>query len=361
MKKSSIAPFACALLIFAMVSPAFGAPILSPFDLGAGKPYTIIQLGDPPEINPQLDDDQLNIESNSSVFGSVLKGEDTKPSPDFPTFLSTSKVTKQWDIETGVTRDKTSSSTGSENTLTSAQMDQIYNDATDASTFWAGQAATDLTAAQHSALNAPPGGGVLTLTGTTSGANVFNSTENFIVASDNMVDRTILELTGGPGDFFVFNIAPNQAFMIDGAEIRLGGDIVPEEVLFNVLGSVGGGFFDDAQIQEDSLFRGTLLAPGRNVIVAQNHFITFASSGFPDDDGGMQAPSTTAVVWDDPTNTAGLFGQIVAGGKINWSESDIAYHGFMTMPVPEPATLLLFGTGLVGIGVGNRRRRRKES
>ena len=203
-KKSSIAAFACALLIGALicavVSPAFAAPMMEPFDLGAGKPYAIIQLGDPPELDFESDDDQLEISSNSSVFGNVLKGGDTK---DFSTALSTSKVTGGWDITAGVPREKTDSAVlaagGSENTITAAMMTQIRDDAIAASTFWEGFAGTDLTEGQHSALEGDVA--ELILTGTTGGANVFNSVTDF------KVDGTILTLTGGVGDFFVFNIA----------------------------------------------------------------------------------------------------------------------------------------------------------
>ena len=209
----------------------------------AGKPYAIIQLGDPPELGNEGDDDNLDITSNSSVFGSTLKGGDTKSSPDFTTKLSTSKVTDQWDIEAGaVDRDKTSSAViaagGSENTVTALEMTQIRDDALAASAFWAVQSATNLTAAQHSDLDDDGG---LTLTGATGGANVFNSTADFKITNET------LTLDGGEGDFFVFNIFADQIFDVNNSEIELIGDIEPEEVLFNVLGSVGGGGQDDAK------------------------------------------------------------------------------------------------------------------
>ena len=156
--------------------------------------------------------------------------------------------------------------------------------------------------------------------------------------------------------FFVFNISAGQSFeVVSSAVIKLSGDIVPEEVLFNVLGDVGGGGIDDASISGNSLFRGTLLAPERNVLVMQNHFYTFSSGDLLDDDGGTGAPSTTAVSWQ--TATEGLFGQIVSGGKITWSESDISHHAFMTMPpVPEPISFVVWS--LLGLTCAIPRRRR---
>ncbi len=314
------------LFILTAMSTAFGDPV---FDSWSCNPYAIIQLGNPPS-----GDDTLDITSNSSVFGSTLKGKDTG---DFDTKLSTSKVTGGWDVETGVDRDISSSSTGSQNEISASLMSQYRNAATDASTFWAGESATTLSASQHSAMD---GGGGLTLTRTTGGANVYNSSQGFKVTSGT------LTLDGGVGDFFVFNIAAGHEFDVSSAKIKLLGDITPEEVLFNVLGSVGGGGQDDAKIQS-SLFMGTLLAPGRNVLVGSgNHFDTFASGG------SSQPPLTTSMNWWDATG--GLFGQVVAGGKITWTESDIAHHGFC---VPEPSLGLLLGISLIGlVGAGAVRR-----
>ncbi|NQZ57659.1 MAG: PEP-CTERM sorting domain-containing protein [Lentisphaeraceae bacterium] len=96
--------------------------------------------------------------------------------------------------------------------------------------------------------------------------------------------------------------------------------------------------------------------------ISQNHFHTFKSSDFPHPVTGVitEAPSTTAIHWKQANE--GLFGQVIAGAKLDWSESDIAYHGFMTMPgiVPEPSEYALFSIGLLLLLVCSRSRRRKD-
>ncbi len=352
--------FPALLLILAGVLATFGGVQATPmgpevFDLGGAKPYTLLQLGNNSigTGGTSQKEGDLNIESNSSVFGSTLKGVDDDGKENK---ISTSKVTGDWARETGVLNDKTSSFTNPPNpVLTLTEFNAIATDALAASSFWASQTSMSLTSGQIASMD---GDGGLTLTGTTGGANVFDFTNgNFNLNGED------LTLTGEAGDFFVFNIPAEREFKVNsGARIVLGGDIEPEEVLFNVLGFVGGGSSDDALIQSGSTFRGTLLAPGRNVLVGQNHFNTFASEGFMDDDGETQAPRTTLLA--STVNTPGLFGQIIAGGKINFSESDIAHHPFMTMPphpVPEPSTWLLLGSGLVGLAFYGWRKRKQAA
>ncbi len=321
------------------------------FDLGLGKPYTIIQLGnnggDSTSSGSPSGGDKLEITSNSSVFGSTLKGVDDKPEKNK---ITTSKVTGSWDRETGVENDFSSSFTGSQTTLSTPDFNAIAADAIKASEFWEGQAGqTDISINLKS-------GATQTITGSTGGANIFNVTGGFIINSASK-----LTLTGGLGDFFVFNISEDLLFSIQSNSIiELGVDIEASEVLFNVLGNIGSAADDGALIGGGSIFQGTLLAPGRKVEITGNHFFTFDSEGFM----GTQAPETTAItaaqaIAEKEANTSswgGLFGQIVAGGAINFTESDIAHEPFMTMPVPEPSEYLLMGTALLfGIFLGIRR------
>lgn len=244
--------------------------------------YAIIQLGDN-SVTKKIEGDR-DIDSNSSVFGSVLKGVDSD-GKDLK--LSTSKVTGYWDIETGVDRDGSSSYAGSQNTLSNAEFNAIATKALDASSYWAGVggAATDFSALD--------GSGGLTLTGG-GGISVYDSTTAFKLTSE-----AALTLKGDGTDYFIINVFSDQEFQISGhAKVVLDG-INPNQVLFNVL---GGDDKADAQIGgSDVLFAGTLLAPGRNVLVSQTHFHTFKSSGHPENvgGGGTGAPSTTAVSYFD--------------------------------------------------------------
>jgi len=190
-----------------------------------------------------------------------------------------------------------------------------------------------------------------------------------------LTGETALTLQGGANDYFIINVDSDQEFQITGhAKIVLNG-ITPGQVLFNVL---GGNDKADALIGgSDVLYAGTLLAPGRNVLVSQTHFSSFDSSGFPENVGGSGsgAPSTTEVTYlhelgifetygysgtdsdfgQFTTSGAGLFGQIIAGGKVTWTESDIAFDPFC-MKVPDGGTTLaLFGLALVGLAAASRK------
>ena len=342
--------FCAGVLLLLLPGSALADPFL--LSLGSAKPYTLLQLGDnggdttSAGVTPPAGDDKLEITSNSSVFGSTLKGIDGGEKNK----ITTSKVTGAWDTESNSINDISSSFTGSQNEVGTTAFNAIAQDAKDLSAFWSGQAGTDISINLNSS--------TATVTASGGGANVFNVTDGFVLNSGAK-----LTLTGGAGDYFVFNISEDHLFSIQSHSIiELAGDILASEVLFNVLGNTGTAIDDGALIGGNSIFQGTLLATGRKVEITQNHFYTFMSGGLADSDGGTNAPSTTEItaaqaIAEKEMNTSswgGLWGQVVAGGTLNFTESDIAYDPFMPMPVPEPGTAVML---LIGLGAMASRRR----
>jgi hypothetical protein len=89
--------------------------------------------------------------------------------------------------------------------------------------------------------------------------------------------------------------------------------------------------------------------PGRDVQVTENHFYTFASGGHDSSGTGLapynadDAPSTREVMAADAieekenndANSGGLWGQIIAGGALKFSESDVS-HQLLAVPMSAP-------------------------
>jgi len=275
-------------------------------DLDRLCPYTLLQIGGDR-------DGELLVGSESTVGGHVGKAKDTS---DNELKVSSSQITGEAHWETGVNYDESSS------TVTGGNHEKPSVD------FAAIRASALVVAADLAALPGTDDGGFdlnntdRTIIGT-GGVNVFH------VTSDFNLDGSKLTLQGGENDVFIFNIKMGKDFILNSdAEIALSAGLDPRRVVFNVAGEVGGpGGKDDTSIQE-STFRGTLLAAGRNVLIADNEY----------------------------AEGHGLYGSIITGGKLSFQESDIVHECFEPLSaVPEPGMLSLLFVGCCLLGVRRSR------
>ena len=300
------------------VAKVFGGPILAlafcvgmveagtiPM-LGAAKPFTLFQIG-----NGGNGDGILEVTSSSTVYGDVAK--------------ASSSSGNELKVSSSTINGATYRSSGVSLSVSSSTITGGNNANVDLSA-----AVADAHTAAMDAMMLPGISDTVNLNGTTKtftatgGPVVINVSGNFILNSGAK-----LRLTGSsPLDFFIFNIAANAKFEIQGSDIELLGEITPMDVLFNVKGVAGGGGEDDAKIQE-SLFQGTLLAAGRNVIINDNEY----------------------------AEGNGLYGAIIAGNKLLFAESDITHDPFMPTVVPEPTTLWLAGFGAALVAARRKARR----
>ncbi len=164
--------------------------------------------------------------------------------------------------------------------------------------------------------------------------------------TSNVFTGTVTSASLSGVDLFVASL-PDNAFT--GAEIS---------VLSNFLGAGGSLFFlgeNSNFATANSYINAALSALGSSMSIQNDHF-----------DAGFQIATGTQIATDPFTAGINTFSYacpsqvLVSGGKALFYGTDnqafVAYEG---ASVPEPATMLLFGTGLLGLAGFSRKKFKK--
>jgi PEP-CTERM motif len=171
-----------------------------------------------------------------------------------------------------------------------------------------------------------------------------NGGDNIIQAGFIQLQNKNLTLSGGPNDYFIFNVT-NDLLMSSTLMTLLGG-VTPNHVLFNVLGNgLSNGGISVNLLNAGSTLFGTFLAPNGNIDVGQAQ-VTGALLG-----GVGTTSSNAGITIHSDADIFNIFNNNGINSFTNFEPQQVI------SAVPEPSSATLLGIGSLVIVAALRRRR----